>query len=57
MNIKDLRSKTGLSQSKFASVVGVPVKTLQSWEIGIRKPPDYVISLIEYKIKNEGLIK
>lgn len=56
MNIKDLRAKTGLSQSKFAALVGIPLNTLQNWEQGSRKPPEYVISLIEYKLKKEGLI-
>ena len=56
MNIKELRTKTGLSQSKFAALVGIPVKTIQNWEINKRTPPDYVISLIEYKLKKEGLI-
>ena len=56
MNIKELRAKTGLSQSKFAALVPLPIKTLQGWEQGLKKPPEYVISLIEYKLRNEGLI-
>lgn len=56
MSIKDLRAKTGLSQSKFAALVGIPLNTLQNWEQGNRKPPEYVISLIEYKLRKEGLI-
>lgn len=56
MNIKDLRIKTGLSQSKFAAIIPLPIKTLQGWEQGLKKPPEYVISLIEYKLRNEGLI-
>lgn len=57
MNIKELRAKTGLSQSKFAALVPMSVRTLQDWEQGNRKPPDYVISLIEYKLRNEGILK
>lgn len=56
MNIKDLRLRTNLSQSKFADVVGIPVRTIQKWEQGERVPPDYVIKLIEYFLKNERLI-
>ena len=53
-SIKEIRSFTGLSQSKFAAKYGgIPVKTLQNWEIGRTKPPDYVISLIWCVVQNE----
>lgn len=47
MTIKEIRSLTGLSQGKFAERYGIPVRTLQDWEIGRRKPPEYVILLLE----------
>jgi putative transcriptional regulator len=34
-----IRAKLGLTQSAFASALGVPVATLRNWEQG-RKPPD-----------------
>ena len=46
--IKELRKKTGLSQSKFSSKFGIPVRTLQQWEQGISAPPDYVIRMMAY---------
>ena len=36
--VADIRQKTGLSQSKFASLLGVSVRTLQDWEQGRRVP-------------------
>jgi putative transcriptional regulator len=33
-----IREKTGLSQARFASVLGVSVRTLQDWEQGRRAP-------------------
>ena len=36
--IRGLREKFGLSQSKFASVMGISVGTLRNWEQGRRKP-------------------
>src|SRR5512138_3778449 len=33
-----LRAKFGLSQDKFASLVGISVGTLRNWEQGRRKP-------------------
>ena len=32
LDIKAIRSKAGLSQNKFALMIGVPLKTYQKWE-------------------------
>jgi transcriptional regulator with XRE-family HTH domain len=37
-NLQRLRLQAGLSQSGLASQTGIPVKTIQSWEIGRRTP-------------------
>ncbi|MDD9980942.1 MAG: helix-turn-helix domain-containing protein [Gammaproteobacteria bacterium] len=36
--ISNIRKKTGLSQSRFAELLGVSVRTLQEWEQGRRMP-------------------
>jgi len=36
--VKKLREHYGLSQSKFASLMGISVATLRNWEQGRRKP-------------------
>lgn len=45
-DIKELRKSTGLSQSRFAELTGVPVRTLQRWEQGQNTPPEYVTDMI-----------
>lgn len=47
MTVKELRAKTGLSQSKFAAQFGIPVRTLQDWERGRFNPPPYVVAMME----------
>jgi putative transcriptional regulator len=37
-NVKSIREKIGLSQSAFAGLLGVSVRTLQEWEQGRRTP-------------------
>lgn len=36
--IIEARQKTGLSQSQFAALLGVSVRTLQGWEQGRKQP-------------------
>lgn len=37
-DVGDIREKTGLSQARFAALLGVSVRTLQDWEQGRRAP-------------------
>jgi putative transcriptional regulator len=37
-DIAKVRGKLGLSQSKFANVLGISADTLQNWEQGRRQP-------------------
>lgn len=35
---KAIRKRLGLSQTRFAAIIGVSVRTLQNWEQGRREP-------------------
>ena len=52
--IKELRKKTGLSQSRFAAKFEIPVRTLQQWEQGISAPPEYLVRMMAYIMLLEG---
>ncbi|MBE5910900.1 helix-turn-helix domain-containing protein [Pseudobutyrivibrio sp.] len=47
MTIKEMRQLLGLSQVKFGQKYNIPVRTVQHWEDGDRKCPDYVLLLLE----------
>lgn len=57
MTIKQLRALSGLTQQAFGDYLNIPRRTIQSWEIGQRQCPEYLLDLIEYKLTNEDIIK
>ncbi len=46
-SVKAIRERTRLSQSEFASVIGVSVKTLQNWEQDRRRPTGPAAALLQ----------
>ena len=53
MNIRDMRIQLGDTQSGFAARYNIPFRTIQNWESGIRKPPEYVMNLLEHQFRED----
>lgn len=53
MTIKELRLSTRMTQREFAGYFNIPLRTIENWETGKRKPPEYVVESIRYKIEKE----
>ena len=53
MYIRDLRTKLGDTQSEFAARYHIPFRTVQNWEAGVRTPPEYVMRLLERRIRED----
>ena len=54
--IRGLRKQTGMTRKDFSVHIGIPLRTIEDWEAGRRKPPEYIPRLIEYQMKYEELI-
>jgi putative transcriptional regulator len=50
--IADIRHRTGLTQTDFARLMGVSVRTLQEWEQGRRAPSGPARTLLAIAYKN-----
>lgn len=53
MNIREIRALTNLSQANFGKKYNIPLRTIQDWETGKRKPPIYVVELLEFKVRHD----
>lgn len=55
--VTQARTKSGLSQSQFAQVLGVSMRTLQEWEQGRRTPSGAAQSLLAIAAKRPEVIR
>lgn len=53
--LHDLRNKMGLRRSELAEYFGIPIRTLEDWEAGKRKMPEYLLRLMFYKAAMEKI--
>ncbi len=56
-DVTQARAKSGLSQSQFAQVLGVSIRTLQEWEQGRRKPSGAAQALLTIAAKRPEVIR
>ena len=50
MTIREARLAAGLTQRKMSELLEIPLRTIEQWEAGTRKPPIYVEKLIIEKL-------
>ena len=58
--IKQLRLNYNLTQKKMSELTGIPMRTMQNWEGGQTKCPEYMIDLVRTKLESilkEGMGK
>ena len=53
MEIREMRMELGDTQNEFAERYQIPFRTIQNWENGVRRPPEYVLKLLEKQVKKD----
>jgi putative transcriptional regulator len=51
-----MKEGSGMNWKEFSAYFQIPYRTVQDWERGNRKMPEYVLRLMEYKLRMEKLI-
>ena len=57
LNVKELRARTGLSQSKFAAKFHIQLGTLRTWEQGIRECPEHIFWMMSRILELEDSLR
>lgn len=52
MTIKEARIAANLTQQQMSDFLGIPKRTIEDWESGTRKPPEYVERLVVEKLNS-----
>jgi putative transcriptional regulator len=52
-----VRSRLGMTQAEFATMLGVPVGTLRNWEQGHREPAGAAKALLRVAAKYPGMVR
>lgn len=53
MTIREIREGLGISRAEFSRRYNIPIRTLENWEAGERKPPEWVPELLQRLIVAE----
>lgn len=51
MTIREMRASLGNTQGEFAVRYNIPFRTVQNWEAGVRNPPEYIMDLLESRVR------
>ena len=57
MTLEEIMKQSGMNMKQFSEYFNIPYRTVQNWKAGIRKCPDYVLELMQYKLQNEKITK
>lgn len=56
MKIKEIRELSGMTRAAFAREYNIPIRSIENWEAGVRKCPDYVAQSLEKSVKERRSI-
>lgn len=53
MSFADILSTYKVSTAELHRRYGIPLRTMEDWKAGRRKAQDYVLDLLEFRIRHE----
>lgn len=56
MNTKEIRALLGISRAEFSRRYEIPIRTLENWDAGIAKPPEWTLKLLERVVREDAAV-
>lgn len=53
MTFRELRKQSGMTQQQFADFFKIPKRTIENWDMGVRKCPEYLLDLMKFKLEHK----
>jgi len=53
---KEIRDLLGISRAEFSRKYGIPIRTLENWDSGTRKAPEWILVLLERIAKEDKIM-
>lgn len=47
MNSVEIRAILGISRAEFSRRYGIPIRTLENWDSGKNKPPEWLLTILQ----------
>ena len=57
MTFKELLALSGMNLKQFSEYFNIPYGTVEKWNRGVRECTPYLLDLMEYKLKKEGMLE
>lgn len=57
MTVLEMRKAAGMTQKAFSEYFGIPKRNIEDWENGRAECKQYLVDLMLYKLKKEGMIR
>ena len=55
--LKRIREMLGMNRKEFSRYMEIPLRTIEEWEAGRRKMPEYALRLITYYVKVQQVLR
>ena len=55
MNTVEIRAILGISRVEFSRRYGIPIRTVEDWDYGRRKPPQWLLTLLQRVVEEDAL--
>ena len=54
MDTREIRDMLGVSRAEFSRRYEIPIRTIEDWDAGKSKPPEWALKLLERVVREDA---